>query len=380
MSRPPRRPTITFLLPALTMGGAEAQLLSVLERDPSALARYSVRVLIITSQRHPIIDARLAALGIPVDVIDRESLSFPGFLVTLVHHFRSSAPSAVHVFLAGSTSTWGRLAALLAGVRVIIYSDLSLNPTTTRAQRLLTPLLHRLTKRFLPNARAIANRLEREGASRERIVLLRNGVELGRFTPEGPDLRSTLGITPRARVVGFLGMLRPAKRPDLFFSSVLTLPEGQRPDLLLMAGDGALRSDVERQIAEDDWLRDHASLLGVVEDTPAFLRTLDLLVLTSDTEGLPNAVLEAMSVGVPCVATAVSDVPELLEGVGLVIPAGDARAIGDAIAKALSMSENSWTPRLEAGRSRIEHEYDMNIAAERFWRAHDELLLAGDAR
>lgn len=380
LSPAPRVPGITFLLPALTMGGAEAQLLSVLEHDVSALDRYSVRVLVITSHRHPLIDARLSALGVPVEVIDRESLGFPRFLFTLVRHLRSSAPSAVHVFLAGSSATWGRLAALLAGVRVIVYSDLSLNPTTTRTQRWLTPLLNRLTTRFLPNARAIADRLEREGAPRDRITLLRNGVESGRFTPRGPDMRSTLGIAPDARVVGFLGMLRPAKRPDLFFASVLSLPVQDRPDVLLVAGDGTLREQVEQQVAEDPWLREHARILGVVADTPAFLRSLDLLVLTSDTEGLPNAVLEAMAVGVPCVATAVSDVPELLAGVGEIAPPGDDRAIGAAIGQALARSRADWLPRLEVGRSRIAREFDMRLAAERFWRAHDELLLGAKQR
>jgi len=193
-------------------------------------------------------------------------------------------------------------------------------------------------------------------------------------------MRSTLGIAPDARVVGFLGMLRPAKRPDLFFASVLSLPVQDRPDVLLVAGDGTLREQVEQQVAEDPWLREHARILGVVADTPAFLRSLDLLVLTSDTEGLPNAVLEAMAVGVPCVATAVSDVPELLAGVGEIAPPGDDRAIGAAIGQALARSRADWLPRLEVGRSRIAREFDMRLAAERFWRAHDELLLGAKQR
>ena len=366
---------MVFVLGSLTMGGAEAQLTAVLAADPERLRRTRLAVVALSSERHPAIAARLEALQVPVHVVDRASSGFVSFLFRLVRCLRHLRPRIVHAFLVGTTSTWGRAAARLAGVPQVLLSDLSLDPKPSRVQRAVDPILHRLTTRFLPNARAIAARLEREGAKPNRIVLVRNGVDLERFDPQRVvSARSRWGVAGGATVVGFLGMFRREKRPDLLLDAVLGLPNERRPDHLVMAGDGALMPSIHARVAADAWLRDHCSLLGLVDDVPAFLAGVDVVALPSDTEGLPNAVLEAYAMGVPVVATDVSDVRELVGEAGAVVAPGDARAFGEALANlcALSPAERS---RLGAiGRARVERDFAMPIAAARFWAAHDDLL------
>lgn len=370
-----RVPTVVFLLAALTMGGAEAQLASVLEADPEQLRRHRSKVLIITGARHPLIDARLQALAVPVVVIDRMAMSFPAFLWSLWSYFRRERPDAVHTFLAGSTGTWGRFAAILAGVRVVIHSDLSLDPHVSARQRALDRFLNRRTTRFLPNARAIAERLQREGAPPDRIHLLRNGVDLRRLDPtSGVHMREGWGVPRGAKVIGFLGMFRPEKRPGLFLDAILAIPGERRPDVAVMAGDGPLMDDIRQRVEGHEWLKEHVRLLGVIADVPAYLASLDVLVLCSDTEGLPNVILEAMAMRIPCVATAVSDVPELLEGVGRVVPKGDAGALARAVVETMALDDDERSARLTAGRNRVEQEYSLDVAAQRFWAAHDDVL------
>jgi glycosyltransferase involved in cell wall biosynthesis len=340
--------------------------------------RTGVAIVALTSERHPALVRRLAALDVPVHTIDRAALSFPAFLWALVRCFRQLAPRVVHTFLVGSTSTWGRLAAKLAGVPHVVLSDLSLDPSPSRAQRLIDPWLHRVTSRFLPNARPIVERLAREGAPRDRIVLLRNGIDLERFDPDRvASPRDAWGIAQGETVVGFLGMFRPEKRPDLLLDALLTLPASRRPDRVVMAGDGALMPEVRRRVASDAWLRERCTLLGVVDDSAAFLRGIDVLALPSDTEGLPNAVLEAQAMGVPSVATAVSDVPELVADAGIVVPAGDAERLGEAIAELCAMPADERRELGRRGRRRVVA-YALPGAAERFWAAHEDLL--GGAR
>ena len=366
---------VVFVLGSLTMGGAEAQLTSVLEADPGRLGRTRVAVVTLTAQRHPGIDARLAALGVPVYVVDRAASGFPGFLWELVRCFRRLRPRVVHTFLVGSTSTWGRLAAKLAGVPHVLLSDLSLDPAPSAVQRRLDPLLHRGTTRFLPNARAIVARLEREGAAPERIVLLRNGVDLARFDPERvTSSRAAWGVADDAVVVGFLGMFRPEKRPDLLLDALDRLVPERRPDLVVMAGDGTLMPQIRERVEHDAWLRECCRLLGVVDDAPAFLAGLDLLVLPSDTEGLPNAVLEAHAMGVPVVATDVSDVRELVGDGGAVVPAGDAAALAAALGDWCTRPAAERRAAGARGRERVRGEFAMPVAAARFWAAHDDLL------
>ena len=366
---------VVFLLGSLTMGGAEAQLTSLLETDPQRLRRTRVAIVTLSSHRQPALAERLAALPISLYVVDREASAFPAFLLDLVRCFRRLRPRIVHAFLVGSTSTWGRLAAKLAGVPHVFLSDLSLDPAPSRVQRLLDPLLHRVTSRFLPNARAIAARLEREGARPDRIHLVRNGVDLERFDPgRATSPRGAWGASDTATVVGFLGMFRREKRPDLLLDALQALPSDRRPDLVVMAGDGELMGPLRARVESDAWLRDHCRLLGVVDDVPSFLAGLDLLALPSDTEGLPNAVLEAHAMGVPVVATDVSDVRELVGAGGRVVQPGDALALGQAIASLCELPAEELRRMGAAGRNRLEAEFAMPVAAARFWAAHDDLL------
>jgi glycosyltransferase involved in cell wall biosynthesis len=372
------RPGVVFVLSGLTMGGAESQLATVLEADPERTRGFAPRVLVLSDVRHAAIVERFAALGVPIDVVDRQRHAFPAFLSALVRYFRRQRPRIVHALLAGTAGTWGRATARLAGVPRVVLSDLSLDPPTSRVQKRIDPLLNRVTDLFLPNATAIAERLVREGAPRARVVVLRNGVDLQRFDPAGTrGLRDDWGAADDAFVVGFLGMLRPEKRPDLLLDAVELLPEAERPDLVAFAGDGPLMPTLAARVTADPWSARHVRLLGVVADAPAFLASIDLLVLCSDTEGLPNAVLEAHAMGRPVVATRVSDVPLLIDEPGALVPPGDAQALADAIARVAALSHAERARWGDRARSRTVAEYALPTAAARFWDLHEGLLPDG---
>lgn len=377
------RPSLVFVLNGLGMGGAEAQLVAILEADPVALAEVRVTILTLSGIRHEPFIARLAALGVPVRTIDRSEQSFPRFFARLVAFFRRERPAVVHTFLAGTASTWGRATALLAGVPVVMLSDLSLAPTVTRTQRWLDPWLHRRTARFLPNARPIARRLEHEGAPPDRVRLLRNGVDLQRFDPAKWDAariaerRARWAIPEDAVVAGFLGRLQRVKRPDLALEAVMALPVEHRPDRLLFAGDGPMASALHARIEADAWARDHVRLLGTIDDVPGFLAAIDLLVLCSDTEGFPNAVLEALAMGCPVVATRVSDVPELLGDAGASVAPGDRDALAEAIARLVSLGSEERTELAREGQARVRSELGLRGASQAFWDAHRDLLRSG---
>ncbi|MEJ2289941.1 MAG: glycosyltransferase [Deinococcales bacterium] len=360
---------MVLVLGTLVMGGAEAQLASVLEADPRELDRIHLTILTLTTYQEPAIVERLEALRVPVVTIDRESMRFPAYLLALVRFFRRECPDLVHTFLTGSTGTWGRVSARLAGVPRVMHSDLSLTPvyTVTRTQRLLTPLVNVLTDRFLPNATAIAERLERQGVPRRKIVLVRNGVDVERFDPgRARSLRPAWGVPDDAVVAGFLGMLRRVKRPDLLLDAVQALPPERRPDYVVLAGDGELMPALRRRVEGDPWLRERCRLLGVVADAPSFLRSVDFLVLSSDTEGLPNAVLEAMAMARPCVATR-----------RWLVEPGDAEGLATAIARMSALPPEERGAMGSALQARARAEFSIDRAAAAFWRAHHELLPGG---
>lgn len=155
---------------------------------------------------------------------------------------------------------------------------------------------------------------------RHLVDVVPNGVDAGRFAP-------TPGGDGGPPTLLWLGGLVPVKRVDVVLEAVARVP-GVR---LLLAGDGPARDDVRRRAARPD-LSGRVEMLGHVEPASVLARA-DAFVLTSAAENCPMALLQAMSSGLPSVASAVGGVPEVIRpGVdGLLCPPGDVSAVAAAL-------------------------------------------------
>ncbi|MBS3967372.1 MAG: glycosyltransferase [Truepera sp.] len=357
------------------LGGAEKQLATLFSARPSFMNEVGVEIITFLPTQSDLIADWFAAMGVKSTLIDRQAMSFPSFFWKLVTTIRSIRPQIVHTLLDSSTGAWGRLAARLAGVPHIFHSDLSLREDGTRIHFLLRPWLDRLTRRFLPNAEATAERLVRSGVPREKIIVIPNGVDLAKFAPDTtPSPRAAWGIPASALVAGFLGRFHPIKRLDLLLDAVLQLPVSDRPDYLVLGGDGPTMPMVRERVASDPWLQNHCRLLGTVEDVPGFMTGVDYLVLCSDTEGLPNAVLEAMAMRRPVVATSVSDLPRLVSEIGFTAEPGNATSLALALRQMRHLPPEQRMAMGTKARERVLTHYDLNAISERFWRAHLEIV------
>jgi len=134
-----------------------------------------------------------------------------------------------------------------------------------------------------------------------------------------------------------VGRLSPEKGVDVLLEAAALLKAQQVPFELLLAGDGPERAALEAQAAALS-LGDAVRFLGQVHDVGALYRAIDLLVIPSRSEGLPNVLLEALRHGRFAVSTRVGAVPDVLEGsrAGIIVPPEDPRALADAIARGLS--------------------------------------------
>lgn len=183
---------------------------------------------------------------------------------------------------------------------------------------------------------AVARR--RREVPESRLLVIPNGIELGRFYPDAAArerVRRELGISPTARVVGTVGRVATEKNHALLVRAAAPLlgPEVR----LVVAGDGPLLPAL-RELAGSLGIAPHAHLLGVRRDVPEVLNALDVLAMSSDTEGLPLVVLEAMATGLPIVSTSVGGIPNVVdEGeTGHLVPPGDEAALRAQIGKLLS--------------------------------------------
>jgi glycosyltransferase involved in cell wall biosynthesis len=236
----------------------------------------------------------------------------------------------------------GRLAAARAGSpsRVVHHvHGWSFNTTQPRWIRKAYVLLERMAARpgfvilSCSEATDAQGRRERIGRDEDRRVVpygIDRRQNLRRRSPE--HVRRALGAGSRDVVFLQVGNLKPQKDPLTFARGAVLASKRLRRAHFWIAGDGPLRSEVER-IAREGGIADRLKVLGWRRDVPDLLAAADVLVLTSRFEGLPIAVLRGMAAGLPVVATAVDGTPEAVADgeSGLLLAPGDVRALSESL-------------------------------------------------
>jgi len=246
-------------------------------------------------------------------------------------------------------------AARLVGVKVIC-SRFDLAHWHSRAQHLMEALVSRAADAVFTNADAVRDLcIGAEGIPEERVVVVRNGLDLPEFDaalraplqgevlgPQGPVQLNEPGREGRPTVMA-IGNLHPVKGHLDLIEAVERLRK-RMPDLLVLcAGEGPMRASLEQQIAERG-LRDCVLLLGHRADVPALLARSQVGVLASHAEGLSNALIEAMAASLPVVATAVGGTMELVtqhgpSANGCLVPPYKSEALADKLEELLLDAE-----------------------------------------
>jgi glycosyltransferase involved in cell wall biosynthesis len=211
-------------------------------------------------------------------------------------------------------------------------------PTTNQLVRVAERGLARLSDRIV----TISERQRQDIVARYRIAspgrvsVVPLGFELEPLVdlPPAERARKALGLPADALVVGFVGRLVPVKQPLALLEAFAQLSASHPAAVLLVVGDGELRPAVERDV-ERRGLSERVVFAGWRSDLPNVYSAVDIVALTSRNEGMPVALIEAMAAGRAVVATDVGGVADLVEHgtSGLLVPSGDMRALGDALAR-----------------------------------------------
>ncbi|RLG46912.1 MAG: hypothetical protein DRN90_05780 [Thermoproteota archaeon] len=210
-------------------------------------------------------------------------------------------------------------------------------------------------------------------AKPEQLVVIYNGVEPQPFLEvDRSYVREKLCLR-RSVVLTFVGRLAPPKDPFTLLMALKALPEG----LLLIVGDGELRSQVERFLQGQD-LQDRVRLLGQRSDIPQILAGSDIFILSSKWEGFPYAIIEAMMAGLPVVATRVGGVEEMVENrkTGYLVPANDPLALTKAIQRLLEEPELRKKMG-QAGREKALRTFTLDRMLTQTQKVYEEVLDEG---
>jgi glycosyltransferase involved in cell wall biosynthesis len=216
-----------------------------------------------------------------------------------------------------------------------------------------------------------------------KVVMIPNGIETSRFDAAAGSaavtaaLRQALGIPLTASVIGTVGNLREVKRQDVLVRALgemqANAPAADRPHLLLV-GDGPLRSELQ-QLTDELGLTDRVHFAGAQTEPERFLQIMDVFALTSRSEGMPLAVLEAWAAELPVVASRVGGIPELIQDgkTGLLFESGDTRGLSEALEGLLA--NPACAARLARhGFEQVRAHFDVSVMASAYRAAYQTLL------
>ncbi|MFN0279988.1 MAG: glycosyltransferase [Pyrinomonadaceae bacterium] len=292
---------VGFLAGTLGRGGAERQLVYMLQ----ALQNEGIQTRVLCLTKGEAFEKEIRDLGIDIDFVGSSQNNFIrlGNIILNIKKNSLDIIQSAHFFTNFYTAAAGRLLGIhnIGAIRSDMKNEIASNGFFASWQL-------QLPRTLIANSQIAIDRAIRKGIDPLKIDLVRNAVgqENGKYNSE-PKNENGVRIL-------FAGRLVTQKRPELFVemaAQLLQLLPDKKLEFII-AGDGPLRPDLER-LAQDYQIGEpNFSFLGERDEMSEIYRSSDILVLTSEHEGTPNVVLEAMEFGLPSVATRVGGVPEVI--------------------------------------------------------------------
>ncbi len=301
----------------------------------------------------------------------------------LVRLFRRERPAIVHTHTS-KAGVLGRLAAWWCGVPAIVHTPHGhvfyghFNALWSWVFVLVERLLARVTTRLIALTEAERDdHLERGVGRVDQFVVIPSGIDLERFQYGGQTSNKRpdwFPCPPGSFVVGSVGWLTPVKGHRFLIEAAARL-KPSFPNLhVALVGNGELQTELSA-LADRLGLKDSVHFLGERDDVEVCLSAMDLFVLPSLNEGMSRALVEAMAAGLPVIASRAGGVPALIEHgrTGLLVPAGDADALAEAIRQALDRPD--WAKRMgRAASQRIGRTFDAAATVRAVEQVYEQAL------
>ncbi len=329
----PRRVRVLFVVGNFVAGGAERHLLELWSR----LDRGRFEIEIACFRNEGQFAPEVEALGWPVrDLGVGRRIYGPTGLRGLLRLCRVASdfrPDVIHGYLFGP-NLFAVLAGRMTGVPRVVVAKRNVDAFETPRQVALQGWIHRNATQVTSVSHAVAESVVALGVPRDRVTVIPNGVDAARFASAraSAEIASTNGT----KVVGSVGCLAPRKDYGTLLEA-LALLAVRRSFRAVLVGDGPERAALEAK-ARALGLADRVAFLGERPDVERLLPAMDVFVLSSREEGIPNALLEAMAAGRPAIATAVGGNAEVLRDgeTGWLVPPASPERLAAALEEALA--------------------------------------------
>ena len=342
-----------FMLTSMPIGGAETLLVNLIRNLDRRVIDAEVCCL---KQRGPLGEQLSREIPVHAELLRYKTDAL--VLRRLVQLMRRRQIDAVVTVGCGDKMFWGRLAAYLAGVPVIASALHSTGwpDGMGHLNRLLTPI----TDAFIAVAQSHGRHLVAgERLPADKVFVIPNGIDTQRFTPAAVDrttLRQRLRLSQQSQLVTLVAALRPEKNHARFLRIAFATRKQRDNVEFLIVGDGPQRVELE-SLARSLNISRYVHFLGARHDIPDLLAASDVFLLTSDNEASPVSILEAMSCGLPVVASQVGSIDELIvdHETGFCVPVTDEHAYVARVIQLLSDDATRSRIGNEARQQAIKH-------------------------
>jgi len=366
---------IMHVVDHLGKGGLENGLVNLINGlDPDRFEHtvYAVRELGPNAERLP--------EKVRVLCMRKRDTDFPVQLTRLARDIRAVSPDIVH------SRNWGAVEAVIAArwtrCCAVVHSEHGLEADGYAKEPRRRRWYRRAAFEFADRVLAVSYQLRdlharRTGFAAGRIGVIHNGVDGRRFFPDEAArarTRAQMGISPDEFYIGCVGNLLPVKDHMTLLRAVGQIAGVLRRWRLAIAGEGPERGALEAFLAQHPEWKERVSLAGISDRVPELLNALDVYVLPSLAEGISNSLLEAMSAGLPVIATATGGNPEVVvDGEsGLLFPVGDY----GRLAEQLLMLKGSGDLRAQLGQQairRVRQEFSIDSMVRNYSRLYEGL-------
>lgn len=349
---------ILQVIDALAMGGAE-NLVFQLSTEYKRLG-HDVTVLALSKNRGKVLDKKLRAEGIvPRYVSDSANLHNPIFIYRIIPYLASYDIIHVHLFPA---LYWVGLANLLSYRKPLIYTEHS-----TYNKRRSSKILHFIDgfvykncyKRIVSCSEDTLKSFKKSFPGIE-ITNIDNGVNISTFTNASPIDRTLLGVPKDSFLLTMVASFRYPKRQDTLVKSLRYMNEKVH---LILVGDGETRDNV-KNLATEENLTDRVHFLGVRSDVPNILKASDVVLMSSEYEGLSLSSIEGMASGKPFIASNVKGLKEIVEGHGLLFDVNNPEGLAMIVNRLFTTPE--YYNQIATQCSQRAHSFDIKEAASKY--------------
>src|SRR5574341_1198386 len=232
----------------------------------------------------------------------------------LIRFVKDFNPDIVHTFFPVGNSV-GVIVARLAGVRNIISSRRDYGEWMNGRYLLATGLANRFLKKIIANSSPVKKlKKKKERACNGKVEIILNGIDMSVFkkVEQDVELKKRLKIPEADKVVGIVANFRPMKHHYAFIKAAAEILKVRNDVSFLLLGAGEMQKELEA-LGESLNVRHKLHFAGPQRDVMPFLSIMDVGVNCSEMEGLSNAIMEYMSVGIPCVVSRAGGNPDLIE-------------------------------------------------------------------